>query len=222
MLKIEVYEMGGQEEIFTSESWRRAFDINEPIYTKLCHEFYSTYEFDEVVTDKELIMKKLNKFRLGGRGHSLTLLEFAHRYDKIQRNELWLMSMFEARNQNRMARKMILLTDEVLDGLSALIYCRSLDATTLRELIGSNGRLITEDPALGVPRVAMPTPPSPTMQDLYDRMGRMEIRQATLERMYRTQSYHSNRYAFIFEYMAGQYNIPLQGAYAPPGYDEEP
>ncbi|GKA11368.1 hypothetical protein Tco_0690801 [Tanacetum coccineum] len=28
MLKIKVYEMGGKEEIFTSEAWRRAFDIN--------------------------------------------------------------------------------------------------------------------------------------------------------------------------------------------------
>ncbi|GKG01788.1 hypothetical protein Tco_0306493 [Tanacetum coccineum] len=39
MLKIKIVEMGGQEEIFTFEAWRRAFDINEPIYTELCHEF---------------------------------------------------------------------------------------------------------------------------------------------------------------------------------------
>ncbi|GJW14211.1 hypothetical protein Tco_0018344 [Tanacetum coccineum] len=72
MLKIKVYEIGGKEEIFTSEAWRRAFDINEPIYTELCHEFYATYEFDEVVTDEELITKKLIKFRLGGRETSTT------------------------------------------------------------------------------------------------------------------------------------------------------
>nr|GEU74707.1 hypothetical protein [Tanacetum cinerariifolium] len=29
------------------------------------------------------------------------------------------------------------------------------------------------------------------------------------------------RYAGVFGYMAGQYNIPLQGAYAPPEHDEE-
>ncbi|GKB29682.1 hypothetical protein Tco_0869083 [Tanacetum coccineum] len=79
---------------------------------------------------------------------------------------------------------MSLLTDEVLDGLSAPIYCRSLDATTLRELIGSNGRLIAEDPAPGVPRVAMPRPPRQTMQDLYVTIGSMEIRQGVLERMF--------------------------------------
>ncbi|GJV38465.1 ribonuclease H-like domain-containing protein [Tanacetum coccineum] len=88
----------------------------------------------------------------------------------------------------RMARKMSLLTDEVLDGLSAPVYCRSLDATNLRELIGSNGRI-----------------------------GNIEIRQGVLERMSHMQQYHTNRYAGVFEYMAGQYNIPLQGAYAPPG-----
>ncbi|GKF11239.1 hypothetical protein Tco_0049165 [Tanacetum coccineum] len=79
MLEIKVYEMGGQDKIFTSEAWRRAFDINENIYTELYHEFYLTYEFDENVLDEELLTKKLIKFRLGGRGHSLTLLEFARR-----------------------------------------------------------------------------------------------------------------------------------------------
>ncbi|GJY73528.1 retrotransposon ORF1 [Tanacetum coccineum] len=54
MLEIKVYEIGGQQEIFTSEVWRRLFDINEKIYTELCHEFYSTYTFDEVCADDEL------------------------------------------------------------------------------------------------------------------------------------------------------------------------
>nr|GEU84811.1 reverse transcriptase domain-containing protein [Tanacetum cinerariifolium] len=113
------------------------------------------YEFAEKVTDEELISKELIKFRLGGHGHSLIFLEFVHRStgqtirslvlrvlqkmityglcqrmtsdDKIKRNEIWLMSMFEDRNQ-----------------------LRSLDATTLNELNVLNGRLIAEDPDLGV------------------------------------------------------------------------
>nr|GEV79514.1 retrovirus-related Pol polyprotein from transposon TNT 1-94 [Tanacetum cinerariifolium] len=64
MLKIKVYEMGGDEEIFTFEAWRCAFDINEPVYAELCHEFYATYDFDKTVTDEELMSKKLIKFRL--------------------------------------------------------------------------------------------------------------------------------------------------------------
>nr|GEV15616.1 hypothetical protein [Tanacetum cinerariifolium] len=98
---------------------------------------------------------------------------------------------------------------------------RFLDATTLRELIGSNGRLIALDTVPGVSRVAMPRPPRLTMQDLYDRMGNMESHQGVLEKMSHRQTYNSDRYVGVFEYMAGQYNIPLQGAYAPPGYDEE-
>nr|GEX51419.1 hypothetical protein [Tanacetum cinerariifolium] len=55
MLEIKLYEMGGDEEIFTSKAWRRAFDIREPVYAELCHEFYATYEFDETVTDEDLM-----------------------------------------------------------------------------------------------------------------------------------------------------------------------
>nr|GFB49873.1 hypothetical protein [Tanacetum cinerariifolium] len=47
MLRIRLREAGLDEEIFTSVDWIRAFNINEPIYAKHCHEFYSTYEFDE-------------------------------------------------------------------------------------------------------------------------------------------------------------------------------
>ncbi|GJZ86629.1 hypothetical protein Tco_0658239 [Tanacetum coccineum] len=42
----------------------------------------------------------------------------------------------------------------------------------------------------GVPRVGIPRPPRASMQDLYDRMGRMEIRQDAIERMEYRQSYH--------------------------------
>ncbi|GKB09213.1 hypothetical protein Tco_0837525 [Tanacetum coccineum] len=163
MLRIRLREAGSDEEIFTSVAWIRAFNINEPIYAELCHEFYSTYEFDEVCADDELQSKKIIKFRLGGRAHNLTLLEFARRlglyqaveleeegfnvyfegglrnddnfnahdywttgYDKIQKNYLWLLSMFDARHQNGV------LTKDVVRSLSALIYCRDLDTITLK------------------------------------------------------------------------------------------
>ncbi|GKE91145.1 hypothetical protein Tco_1572240 [Tanacetum coccineum] len=42
----------------------------------------------------------------------------------------------------RIAWRINLLSEEVLRGLSAPTYCRSLDRTTLRDLIGSNRRLI--------------------------------------------------------------------------------
>nr|GEV26937.1 hypothetical protein [Tanacetum cinerariifolium] len=138
MLRIRLHEAGSNEEIFTSVAWIRAFNINEPIYAELCHEFYSTYEFDEVYVDDELQTKKIINFRLGGRAHSLTLLE--------------------------------LLEEDVVRSLGALIYCRDLDTTTLRDLIDSYGKLILEDPQPGVPKVVIPRPPKASMQDLYDTM----------------------------------------------------
>ncbi|GJZ64179.1 hypothetical protein Tco_0620600 [Tanacetum coccineum] len=77
MLRIRLPKAGSDEDIFTSVAWIRAFNINEPIYVELCHEFYMTYEFDEFCADDELQTKMIIKFRLGGRDHSLTLLEFA-------------------------------------------------------------------------------------------------------------------------------------------------
>nr|GFB21849.1 hypothetical protein [Tanacetum cinerariifolium] len=105
-------------------------------------------------------------------------------------------------------RKLKVLTDDVIRSLSASIYCRDLDTTTLRDLIDFKGRLILEDPQQGVPRVGIPRPPRASMQDLYDRMGRMEIRQEAIEQMEYRQLYHWDRYHEVFEYMAGV-NVPL-------------
>ncbi|GKD77741.1 hypothetical protein Tco_1340362 [Tanacetum coccineum] len=49
-------------------------------------------------------------------------------------------------------------------------------------------RVLTED-VLGVPRVGIPIPPRASMQDLYDRMGRIKIRQEAIERMKYRQLY---------------------------------
>ncbi|GJZ00943.1 hypothetical protein Tco_0518904 [Tanacetum coccineum] len=245
--KSRLREAESNKEIFISVAWISSFNINEPIYAELCHEFYSTYEFDKVCADDERQTKKIIMFRLGGRAHSLTLLEFARRlglyhadeleedgfnvyfegglrsdehfnaqetigYDKIQKNDLWLLSMFDARHQNGV------LTEDVVRSLSALIYCRDLDTTSLRDLIDPKGTLIPEDPQPSVPRVGIPRPPRASMQDLYDRMGRMEIRQEAIERMEYMQSYHWDMYQGVFEHMVGVYSVPLQGAYNPPGY----
>ncbi|GKD19886.1 hypothetical protein Tco_1209044 [Tanacetum coccineum] len=200
MLRIRLREAGTNEEIFTSVAWIRAFNINEPIYAELCHEFYSTYEFDKVCADDELQTKKIIKLRFGGRAHCLTLnpvLKVIHKmityglcqrttgYDKIQKNDLWLLSMFDTRRQNGV------LTEDVVRSLSALIYCRDLDTITHRDLIDSEGKLISEDPQPGVPRVGIPRPPRASMQDLYQG---------------------------VFEHMARVYSVSLHGTYNPPGY----
>ncbi|GJZ73064.1 hypothetical protein Tco_0637210 [Tanacetum coccineum] len=188
MLRIRLREAGSDEEIFTSVAWIRAFNINEPIYAELCHEFYSTYEFDEVCADDELQTKKIIKFRLGGRAHNLTLLEFARRLGLYQAVELeeegfnvyfegglrnddnfnaqdywttaWVITRWMKRKGagtqkethiscgqfiSKLARKCKVLTEDVVRSLSAPIYCRDLDKTTLRDLIDFDGKLIFDD-----------------------------------------------------------------------------
>ncbi|GJY60004.1 gag protease polyprotein [Tanacetum coccineum] len=88
MLKISLKEAQSDEEIFFSVAWVRAFNIREPIYPELCYEFYSTYEFDKVCADDELQSKKIISFILGGRAHSLTLLEYARRLGLYHAEEL--------------------------------------------------------------------------------------------------------------------------------------
>nr|GEU98242.1 copia protein [Tanacetum cinerariifolium] len=88
MLRIKLCKAESNEEIFTYVAWIRAFNIKEPIYVELCHEFYSTYDIDEVCADGELQNKKIIKFRLGGRAHNLTLLEFAQRLGLYHADEL--------------------------------------------------------------------------------------------------------------------------------------
>ncbi|GKE71183.1 hypothetical protein Tco_1529255 [Tanacetum coccineum] len=77
MLEVRVNEMGSNEVLFTSKAWKHAFDINEQIYTKLCHEFYATFGFDEAMADDELITKKTIKFRLCGKAYAMSILDFA-------------------------------------------------------------------------------------------------------------------------------------------------
>ncbi|GKD49631.1 hypothetical protein Tco_1278607 [Tanacetum coccineum] len=88
MLKISLKESKTREEIFFYVAWVMAFNIREPIYPELYREFYATYEFDEVCADDELQSKKIISFRLGGRAHSLTLLEFARRLGLYHVDEL--------------------------------------------------------------------------------------------------------------------------------------
>ncbi|GJU98171.1 hypothetical protein Tco_1327442 [Tanacetum coccineum] len=123
MLEIKVVRMGGNDEVFSSEAWRCAFDIREPIYTELCHELFSTYEFDEEVADEELISKKLFMFRLGGRGNSLSLLEFARclvvekKGVGTQKESMIVCGQFVT----KLEKKMQLLTEDVLDGAATIV-----------------------------------------------------------------------------------------------------
>ncbi|GJX83311.1 hypothetical protein Tco_0332792 [Tanacetum coccineum] len=171
MLKISLKEAQTKEEVFFSVAWVRAFNICEPIYPELCREFYVTYDFDKRTTS----------------------------YEKIQRNDLWLLSMFEDRHQNGyanvawIARKSRVLTEQIIRSQSTPVYYKDLDRTTLRELIDFEDRLIPDISVDDVQRVAAQRAPRvqrASMLDLYERMGSMEIRQEAIERMEYRKSYH--------------------------------
>ncbi|GJT20561.1 hypothetical protein Tco_0890498, partial [Tanacetum coccineum] len=153
-------------------------------------------EFDEVCAADDLKTKKIIKFRLCGRDEHFNAQEY---WLSISREENLSLSRSHASTIwnpfiTRIAKRRNLLSDEVLNSLSALIYYRALDTTKLRDLIDYEGRLILEAPEPGVPRVAILRPPRASMQDLY---------------------------AGVFEHMAEVYSVPLQGAYNPPGYDQQ-
>ncbi|GJY83378.1 putative reverse transcriptase, RNA-dependent DNA polymerase, partial [Tanacetum coccineum] len=235
MLRIKLREAKSNEEILTSVAWIRAFNIKKQFIQNFAKSFIQLmnliklglYHADELEEDGFDVyfqggLRSVEHFNAQEYWLSISREENLG-YDKVQKNDLWLLSMFDARHQNGYAnvawsRKAIVLTDAVIRGLSALIYCRDLDTTTLKELIDCEGRLIPEDPQPGVPRVGIPRPSRASIQDLYERMGSMEIRQQAIERMEYKQSYHWDRYQGVFEHMAGVYNVPLQGAYNPPGY----
>ncbi|GJV49422.1 hypothetical protein Tco_1439634, partial [Tanacetum coccineum] len=109
MLRISLREAESEEEIFTSVAWIRAFNINEPIYAELYHELggraYSLtllefahrlglYHADELEEDG------FNVYFEGGLRSDEHFNAQDYWYDKIQKNDLWLLSMFDARHQN--------------------------------------------------------------------------------------------------------------------------
>nr|GFA45600.1 hypothetical protein [Tanacetum cinerariifolium] len=210
ILEIKVSEMGGKEEVFSSEACRCVFDIKEPIYIELYHEFFSIFEFDEEVTGEELTTEKIIKFRLRGSLCNDGYFDANEYLIRISSEDQGCFSRSATHTIKspflRVSQKMIMYGlyqrttgYDKRKGMGtqegSQIVCRqSLDATTLRELIGPDGRLIAEDPSLSVLRFAIPRPPRPTLQDLSGMMGRMEIRQGVLEHMSRRQSYHSDQY----------------------------
>ncbi|GJZ45528.1 hypothetical protein Tco_0593124 [Tanacetum coccineum] len=236
MLRIRVREAKSDEDIFTLVAWIRAFNINEPIYAELCHEFYSTYEFHEVCADDELQTKKIIKFRLGGHAHSLTLLVFARRlglYQAVELEEDGFSVYFEGglRNDDNCNAQDYWLSISREDNLG---LSRSHTFTIRKPILRVIHKMITYglcQRTTGYDKVQKNDLWLLSMfdtrhqngvltedVDLYDRMGRMEIRQEAIEQMEYRQSYHWDRYQGVFEHMAGVYSVPMQGAYNPPGY----
>ncbi|GJS72685.1 hypothetical protein Tco_0705526 [Tanacetum coccineum] len=223
MLNISLNEAQSEEELFFSVAWVMAFNIREPIYPELYREFYSTYEFDEVCADDELQSKKIINFRLGGRSHSLTLLEFARRLglyhaeeleeegfdtyfqgglrsdENFNAREYWESISIDrdlhlSRSSITSVRSSILMIAKWIKRKGAgsqkdnQICCGQFISKIVRK-----SRVLTEEtirtlsaPVDDVQRFATQRAlrvQRALMQDLYERMGSMEIRQEAIKRM---------------------------------------
>nr|GEV04875.1 hypothetical protein [Tanacetum cinerariifolium] len=178
------------------------------------YEFDKVCADDELQTKKiikfrlggRVLVKLSREENLGlSRSHTSTIksliLKVIHKmitYGSCQRTTGW-MKRKEAGTQkesqiccgkfiSKIAKKCMVLTEDVVRSLSALIYCRDLDTTTLSDLIDSESKLILEDPQPRVPIVGIPRPPRASM------------------------------YQEVFEHMAGDYSVSLRGAFNPSGY----
>lgn len=63
-------------EIVTSQMWKRAVEIKEPIYMEWCLEFFSSVVVKKEITNEEVMTDKFLRFRLGGVEREVTLYEF--------------------------------------------------------------------------------------------------------------------------------------------------
>nr|GEV28484.1 hypothetical protein [Tanacetum cinerariifolium] len=111
-------------------------------------------------------------------------------YDKIQKNDLWLLSMVDARHQNGYANVAWLIARWIKrkgahTQKESQFCCRQFITKLVRKsrVLSDKGRLIPEDPQPGVPRVGISRPLRASMQDLYEGMSNMEIRKGMIERM---------------------------------------
>nr|GEV06434.1 hypothetical protein [Tanacetum cinerariifolium] len=93
LMKFEYHHSDG--DVFVDYSWERALSIKGDVYSEWCLEFFSTMYFERGVDRTKLMTEKCIWFRLCGRDHVLTLLEFAVLLGLYEESELdhWLFAV---------------------------------------------------------------------------------------------------------------------------------
>ncbi|GKE61607.1 hypothetical protein Tco_1511974 [Tanacetum coccineum] len=257
--------------MFTTNSWNEKVAVEKQslvITLELCHEFYATYEFDEVCANDELQSKKIISFRLGGCAHSLTLLEFSRRlglyhakeleekdrdlhlsrssitsvrfpilrvlhkmityglcqrttgYEKIQMNDLWLLSMFEDKHQNGYANVAWVIAKWMKIKGAGSQKDSQICCGQFISKIARKSRVLTEEIIRSLSTLIYCRDlDRTTLRELIDSEDRL-IPEIPVDDIPRVAAQRAPRvqYQGVFEHMAGVYSVPLQGAYNPPGY----
>ncbi|GJY60627.1 hypothetical protein Tco_0461284 [Tanacetum coccineum] len=216
MLTIKLFMADTNEEIFTSEARTNAFNIDERIYSELCHEFYSTYKFDDVCAAAELKTKKIIKFRLCGHAFSWTLLKFAKRLGLYNSEEI-KDEGFDVYFQGG------LCSDE---HFNAQEYWLSISREENLSLSRSHASTI-RNPGLMVLHkmitygLCQRTTGIAKRKNFLSEEVLNSLGAPIYCRALDTTTLREDMYAGVFEHMAGVYSVPLQGAYNPPGYDQK-
>ncbi|GKE14798.1 hypothetical protein Tco_1422375, partial [Tanacetum coccineum] len=143
----------------------------------------SEEEFDKVCADDELQSKKIIKFRLDGRAH-----RGLRNDDNFNAHDYWL-SISQEDNLSFSRSHTSTIRNPILRMIHKMITYGLCQRITGYDKVQKNDLwLLNLQP--GVPRVGIPRSPRAYMQDLYDRMGHMEIRPDAIEQMEYRQSYH--------------------------------
>nr|GEU32298.1 hypothetical protein [Tanacetum cinerariifolium] len=188
MLEVKVNEMGSDEVLFTSKAWKP-------------------------VTNDELMTKKAIKSRLCGKAYAMSVLYFGKRLGQPPEwkngyaNVTWLIAKWMKKKGVGTHRESLTCCGQFVIRIAKRL-----------ELIGSNGRLISEEIAHSIPGVVTPRAQRPTTSDLFDKKSQLETRIGEIERMMRRQSYHSDRSVRVIEHIASHFRVTLRDPYDPPSY----
>ncbi|GJT84124.1 hypothetical protein Tco_1058466 [Tanacetum coccineum] len=137
-------------------------------------------------------------------------------YEKIQRNDLWLLSMFEDRYQNRYANVAWVITKWMKRKGAGSQKDSQICCGQFISKIARKSRVLTKEiiRSLTTPIYCRDLDMT-TLRELIESKDRL-IPDIPVDDVPRVAVQRAPR--GVFEHMAGVYNVPLQGAYNPPGY----
>ncbi|GJX20591.1 reverse transcriptase domain-containing protein [Tanacetum coccineum] len=145
-------------------------------------------------------------------------------YDKIHKNNLWLLSMFDAKHQNGYANVAWLIARWIKRKGAGTQKESQICCGQFISKIARKCRVLTKDVvrSLSAPIYCRDLD-TITLRDLIDSEGKLipEDPQPGVPRVgipRPPRASMQDLYQGVFEHMAGVYSVPLQGAYNPPGY----
>ncbi|GKC38165.1 hypothetical protein Tco_1050549 [Tanacetum coccineum] len=129
---------------FTDYSWENAFTIHENVYPEWCLEFFSTMYFEGKVDWSNIMKEKCVWFRLCGREHAYTLLEFVVILVKLVRgggpdNVAWILAMSISRKAPGIKEE-----GDICGGHYVTKITKMLGYHTVEELGKCSGPMISE------------------------------------------------------------------------------